>query len=75
MIYYAIHQNTMIVLGDGRSTVDEPWQDRGGPTVAKYDQLHTAVLHSIVFNLIDICSISVTHFQFFSISQLFSISH
>ena len=27
-----------IVLGNGLSTMDEPWQDRGGPTVAKYDQ-------------------------------------
>ena len=29
---------SVIILGNGRSTVDEPWQNRGGPTVAKYDQ-------------------------------------
>ena len=33
-----VNQESTIILGDGRSTVDEPWQDRGGPTVGKYDQ-------------------------------------
>ena len=27
----------MIILGDGQSTAVAPWQDRGRPTVAKYD--------------------------------------
>ena len=34
----------MIVLGDGLSTVNEPWQDRGGPTVAKYNRCTQQVL-------------------------------
>ena len=28
-----------IILGDGRSTMDEPWQDHGGPTVARDDRI------------------------------------
>ena len=31
------------LLGDGLYNVDEPWQDRGGPTVAKYDPFHVVV--------------------------------
>ena len=30
-----------IALGDGQSTIYELWQDHGGPTVAKYDQVIT----------------------------------
>ena len=36
--YDIITSEMMIILGDGWSTMDEPWQNRGGPTVAKYDR-------------------------------------
>ena len=35
--WFRVWRYRKIILGNGRATVDEPWLDRGEPTVAKYD--------------------------------------